>query len=184
MNGAGLEIEARGLVDLAGKRVDPGGADFRVGRQTGLVEVLHHVAKHGALRAARRLDALLELFLVVRLALRAHDDDADVVLVVDRGDLVVGAEHVLVQEIANGEQVRMIPDRHHRDDLAGVEEQGQRALGDDSGLDRVAVLVEAGNGLGKARVVRVGRQVEFAHVVLAPGQPGEADVPHFPALHT
>ena len=67
----------------------------------------------------------------------------------------------------------MIADRHHRDDLAPVEEQGQRPLDDDGGLDRLAVLVDAGDAPGQARVVGVGPYREFLHAPMmgtaAPG---------------
>ena len=50
----------------------------------------------------------------------------------------------------------MVADRHHRDDLAPVQEQGQRPLGDDRGLDRPALLVDAGDPSGQARIVGIG----------------------------
>ena len=56
----------------------------------------------------------------------------------------------------------MVADRHHGDDLLAVEEQGQRPLVDDRGLDRAALLVDAGDRLGQARIVRVGQQQGLA----------------------
>ena len=55
-----------------------------------------------------------------------------------RGDDVVGAQHVLVEQIADREVVGMVADRHHRDDLLAVEKQRQRPLDHDRGLDRLA----------------------------------------------
>ena len=57
----------------------------------------------------------------------------------------------------------MVADRHHGDDLLPVQEQGQRPLVDDRRLDRAALLVDAGDRLGQARVVRVGQQQGLAH---------------------
>ena len=73
------------------------------------------------------------------------------------------AEHVLVQQIADRQIFRMIADRHHRHDLAPVQEQGQRPFGDDRGLDRLAVLIDSGNPPGQARIVGVGPYREFLH---------------------
>ena len=81
----------------------------------------------------------------------------------DGGDHVVRPQHVLVQQIAERQIVRVVADRHHGDDLLSVQEQGQRPLVDDRGLDRAAGLVDAGDGLGQARVVRVGEQQGLAH---------------------
>src|SRR5690348_1730569 len=57
----------------------------------------------------------------------------------------------------------MIPDRHHGHDLLAVEEQGQRPLDDDRGLDLPAVLIDPHDAPGKAWIVRVGPHCEFFH---------------------
>ncbi len=49
---------AKGLVDLAGERIEPGGANFCF-RQGGVLDDIHEVAEHGALRAAGSLNPLL-----------------------------------------------------------------------------------------------------------------------------
>ena len=57
----------------------------------------------------------------------------------------------------------MVADRHHGDDLLPVQEQGQRPLVDDRGLDRAAFLVDARHGLGEPRVIGVGQKQRRAH---------------------
>ncbi len=160
---AGLEVEARLGVDLAGQLVEPGGLESRAGLQRHGLELLHQVAEDGALGTARRLHLLLQLLLVVGFAPRAHDDGVDVVCDLDGGDLVVGLQHVLVQEVADSEQIGAVADGHHRHDLAGIEEQGQRAFGDDGRHHLAAVLVDARHADGQARVVGGGADLEFLH---------------------
>ena len=57
----------------------------------------------------------------------------------------------------------MVADRHHRDDLAAVEKQGQRPLHDDGRRDRAAFVVDAGDGAGQPRVVGLRTDGEFLH---------------------
>ncbi len=93
----------------------------------------------------------------------ANDDRLDVVVVVDRCDAVVGQQHVLIEQIADSEKIGMIADRHHRDDLAAVEEQGQRPLHDDRCLDLRTVMIDAGDGSGQPRIIGLGTDGEFFH---------------------
>ena len=62
-----------------------------------------------------------------------------------------------------GVQVRVIADGHHRHDLAGIQEQSQRALRDDRSLDAVSLVVDAGNLRRKAGIVGVWADLELAH---------------------
>ena len=55
----------------------------------------------------------------------------------------------------------MIPDGHHRHDFARVEKQRQRSLGDDGGLDALALMIDAGHGPRQARIVWRGADGEF-----------------------
>ena len=57
----------------------------------------------------------------------------------------------------------MIADRHHRDDLAPVEEQGERPLHDDGGVDRLTLVVDAGDGAGQPRIIGLRTDGEFLH---------------------
>ena len=154
MDRAGFEIERRRGVDLVGQRIEPRGAQLRV-RQLHVLQRLHQVAEHGALRAAGGLHLLLQLLLVVGLALGAHHDDRELLVVVDAGDDVVRLEHVLVEQIADREIVGIVADRHRGDDLLRIEEDRQRALDRDAGLDRLSGLVDAGDALGQPRIMRV-----------------------------
>ena len=61
-----------------------------------------------------------EFLLVIGLALGAHNDDLDLVVVLDRGDPVVRKQHALVQEIAQREILRIVADAHDGDDLLRV----------------------------------------------------------------
>src|SRR5262249_21358746 len=49
VDGAGLEIEARGRVDLLGQLIEPGRAHAGVGVEDDLIELLHQISKDGAL---------------------------------------------------------------------------------------------------------------------------------------
>ncbi len=75
---------------------------------------------------------------------------------VDARHLGVGGEHALVEQIAEGEIVGMVADRHHRDDLARVEKERQRPLDDDARLDRTARLIDTGDHLAETRVEWIG----------------------------
>ena len=125
-------------------------------RQRDVLQRLHQVAEHGALRAARGLHLLLELLLVIGLALGAHHDDRKLLVVVDAGDHVVGQQHVLVEQVAEREIFRIVADRHRGHDLLRIEEDRERALDRHRGLDRRAGLVDAGDALGQPRIERIG----------------------------
>jgi hypothetical protein len=126
-----------------------------------IVEALHQIAESGALGAARGLGPLLELVLEVGLALGAHHHGLDIVVVVDGGDLVVLAQHVLVEQVADRQILREVGDRHHGDDLLAVEIERQRPLDHHRGFDRRAVLVDPADPLGQARIGRIGAQIEL-----------------------
>ena len=143
--------------------VEPGRPDARLPAQPDGIELLHEVAEHGALGAARGLRLLLQLVLEIGLAPGAHDDGPDVGLVLDAGDLVVGLEHVLVDEIADSEQVWVVADGHHGHDLAAVEEQRQRLLRDDGSIDAPPLVIEARHGDGQAGIVGRRADGEFLH---------------------
>jgi hypothetical protein len=67
-----------------------------------------------------------------------------------------GKQHVLIEQIADGEIFRIVADRHRGDDLLRIEEDRQRALDHHRGLDLGAGLVDAGDALAQPRIVRVG----------------------------
>ena len=131
-------------------------------RQPDLVELLHQVAERGTLRAARGAYLLLQLGLEVGRPRGADHDHLELLVMLDGRDHVVGPEHVLVHEVADRQIVGVVADRHHGDDLLAVEEQGQRALVDDRGRHLAALLVDAGDRLGQARIVRVREQQGLA----------------------
>ena len=155
MDGAGFEIERRRGVDLVGQRVEPRRAQFRL-RQRDVFQRLHQVAEHSALRAAGGLDFLFQLLLIVGLALRAHHDDRKLLVIVDVGHHIVREQHVLVEQIADRQVFRIIADGHGGDDFLAIEEDRQRPLDGDRGLDARAGLVDAGDTLGQPRVAGIG----------------------------
>ena len=161
VDGAGLEIERRRGVDLMRERIEPRRAQLGLG-QRGVLDHLHQVAEHGALGAAGGLHLLLELLLVIGAALGAHHHHREILVVVDADHHVVGSEHVLVQQIAEREILGVVADRHRGDDLLRVEEDGERALDRDRGLDRRAGMVDAAHALGQPRIVRIGPDEIFA----------------------
>ena len=148
------------------ERVEPRGAQLGR-RQLRLIDDFHQVAEHGALRAAGGLDFFLQPRLVVGRPLGAHDDDGEFFVVVDAGHLVVGLQHVLVEQVAEREIFRIVVDGHRGDDFLAVEENRQRALDGDGGLDRRAGLVDAADALGQPRVGRIGLDQ-----VVVPGRHG------------
>ena len=83
-----------------GQVVEPGGAQLRL-RQRDALDRLHQIAEGRALRAARRQSALFHLVFVIRAPLGAHDDDIELFVEIGAGDLVVGQQHHLVQEVAD-----------------------------------------------------------------------------------
>src|SRR5207245_10352665 len=110
----------------------------------------------------RGLDVLLALLLVIGAALGAHHHHREVLVVVDAGHDVVGPQHVLIEQIAEGEILGVIADRHRGDDLLRIEEDGERALDRDRGLDRRAGMVDAAHALGQPRIVWIGPEEIFA----------------------
>ena len=143
--------------------VEPRGLELGGPRQLDSVELLHQVAEHRALGTARGLHLLLQLVLVVGLARGANHDGLDIVVVVDAGQLVLGLQHTLVEQVADRQQPGMIPDRHHRHDLARVEEQRQRPFRHHRGRYRLAVLVDALDRHRQPWVVGIGPYLEFLH---------------------
>jgi hypothetical protein len=87
---------------------------------------------------------------------RAHHHHAEVVVVLDVLDHVGGAQHALVEQVADGEVLWPVEDRHHGDDLPPVQVQRQRSLDGDAGFDGGAGVVAAGNAPRQARVGGVG----------------------------
>ena len=145
-----------------------------------LLELLHDVAEHGALGAPRGPHLLLELLLVVGGARRAHHHDLELLVVVDAGDHVIRPQHVLIEQIADGQVIRIVADRHHRDDFLIVQEQRQRPLVHDGGLDGSTLVIDPRHRLGQARIVGIGAQQELVHRrvmcgLKARGQAGRPD---------
>ena len=97
----------------------------------------------------------MQLVLEIGLVVRAHHDDVKLLIIFDIVDRVRAGQHILVQQISDREQIGVVTDRHHGDDLLTVEKQGQRPLHDDGGLDLLTVLVDPGDRLGQSRVVRI-----------------------------
>ena len=122
-----------------------------------VLQRLHQVAEHRALGAARGLHLLLQLLLVIGLALGAHDDDGEFLVVVDAGDHVVGEQHVLVEQVAEREIFRIVVDRHGGHDLLRIEEDRERALDRDGVSIALAGLIDAGDALGEPRIRGSGR---------------------------
>ena len=60
----------------------------------------------------------------------------------------------------------MVADRHHRDDLAAVEEQGQRPFHDDGGVDRPPSWSMPMTLACEPRIVRLGTDGQFFHKVM------------------
>ena len=148
MDGTGLQVQARFGVDFFGQSVEAGGFEAGARVQLSCCKFFHQVAEYGALGAAGGLRFLFQLVFVVGFAGRADDDGVYVVVVVDGGDFIVGAQHVLVEQVADGEQIGMVADGHHGHDFAGVEVERQRAFGDDDGLNGAALVIDAGHRRG------------------------------------
>ena len=58
----------------------------------------------------------------------------------------------------------MVADRHHCDDLASVEKQGQRPLHNDGGCDCPAFVIDAGDRAGQSRILGLGADGKFLHL--------------------
>jgi len=92
------------------------------------------------------------LLLEIGVLLGAHHHDLELLVIIHAGDHVGRLQHVLVEEIADGEIVGIIADRHHRDDLLGVQVEGQRPLHRHRRLDDLAAFVDARHALGEAGI--------------------------------
>ena len=79
----------------------------------------------------------------------------------DGGDLVVGPEHALVEQVAHRQPVGMIADGHGGDDLLAVEEDGERALVHDVLGNGPALMVDALDRVRQLRGVGFGRDDEL-----------------------
>ena len=155
VNGPCFQIERRRGVDLLRERIKPRGAQLGL-RECDVLERFHQVAENGALRAAGGLHFLFQLFLVIRLALGAHDHNRKFFVIIDARDHIVGQQHVLVEQVADCQIFRVIADRHGGDDFLAVEENRQRALDGDGRLDAGPGLIDAGDALGQPRIKRIG----------------------------
>ena len=163
MDRPGGEIEALGVVDDLRQGIDPGGLERGVTVEFNRLETLHDIAEGGALGASGGQGLLAQLVLEVGLARGAHHDGLDLFVEIDGGDLVVGEQHVLVEQIADGEIIGKIADRHHGDDLLAVEIEGQGALDDHRGVQGVAFVIDACDPLGELRIGRIGLQQITVH---------------------
>ena len=154
MDCTGFEVKRRCGVDLVRERIEPGGPQLRRW-QFNVLQRFHQIAEHGALSTARGLDFFLQLLFVIGFAFGAHDNDREVLVVIDRGDDIVRLEHVLIEEIAERQIFGMVTDRHRGDDLLGIEEDRQCALDGHRRFDPGAGLIDAGHAFGQARILRI-----------------------------
>src|SRR5689334_3384426 len=148
MDRAGGQIEARRSVDLAGQHIKPGGAEYRYWIEPDYLKFLHQIAEDGALSTARGKCLLLQLVFEIGLSVSADDNGLELVVIIDAGDPILGPQHILIEQIADREVIGMIADCHHRDDLAAIEEQSQRTLHDNRGLNPSAFVIDTGDGAG------------------------------------
>ena len=111
---------------------------------------IDYIADDRALGAAGCSLSLFRFDLEVRLNRCADDHDAQFLIIFDGIHRVGGAQHVLVDEIAQCQQVGMVADGHHRHDFLTVEIERQRTFRHHVQVNRLAVLVEAGHGSRQA----------------------------------
>jgi hypothetical protein len=156
MDRTGLEIERGHGVDRVRHLVEPGGAQLRLGQRDAF-HGFQEIAERRALRAARGLRALLQFLLEIGVMLGTHDHHLQVVVVFDLGDDVVIFQHVLIEQIAERQIFRIVADRHHGDDLLGVQIKRQRPLYRDIDLDGGPGLIGPGDAFGQPRIVRIGK---------------------------
>src|SRR5438105_2484931 len=88
MNRACFEVERGRRVDFVSERIKPRRPQLGLGQLHSL-HYLHEIAKHSSLRAARCLNLLFELLLVVGTALRADYHDAEFTIMIYTGNDIV-----------------------------------------------------------------------------------------------
>ena len=57
----------------------------------------------------------------------------------------------------------MVADCHHGDDLAAIEEQSQRTLHDNRGLNLSAFVIDTSDGAGQPGIIRLRANGKFLH---------------------
>jgi hypothetical protein len=148
VDSAGLEVERGHGVDRVRHLVQPGCAQFSLGKFDAF-DCLEQIAECRALRAAGCLCALLQLMLEIGVVLSPDHHDLQIVVIFDLGDDIVVFQHVLVEQVAQREVFWMVSDRHHGDDLLSVQVERQRPLHRHLDLDIRAGLVDADDALGQ-----------------------------------
>src|SRR5438034_170444 len=78
----GCEIETRRGVDFAGQRIEPRGTQHRHRIEPDIFELLHQIAKDGALGAPRGQSLLLQLVLEIGLAIGTDNNGFEFFVVI------------------------------------------------------------------------------------------------------
>ena len=68
---------------------------------------------------------------------------------------------MVMRALGYGQKVGVVANRHHGNNLAGVEKERQSPLGDHDRVDFSALVVDARNGHRERRIVRSGANLEL-----------------------
>ena len=159
-----LQIKRRRTIDLRRQSVKRGGAQLGGGKRD-LFQPLHHIAKHGANRAAAGASLFLQLVFVTCLARGAHDDGFQLFIIVDACDLIIRQKHALIAQEPQREVIWVIANGHGGDNLLCIEKDRQRAFFDNGNLALRPVLIHAGDRPCQSRGRGIRRDDQIFAVV-------------------
>ncbi len=89
-------------------------------RQADILKRFHQIAENRALRTARGMGFLFQLFFKISFSAGPHHNHLQVSIIVNRGDLIIGPQHILIAQIADRQLLWEVTDGHRRDDFLRI----------------------------------------------------------------
>ena len=137
-----LAVTTNCSIDFMRQRIKPRGF-HRQRRKLHFIKTFHHIAENSANSATARARFLLQLFFVIGLKFRSHNDDIQVVIIIHSCHTILNAKHALVSQKTKPQIFWIIPDRHRRHDFLRIQINGQRTFFYNRRRHRLPVLVKA-----------------------------------------
>ena len=155
MNGTGAEIQAWCGVDRPCQGDKPGRLQARRSIQHNGAKPFHHIAIGGAFSASAGPHLAFHLGLKIGLTCSAHDDDTQIVIMIDTCNAVIGMQHILIEEITDSQFRRPVANGHRGDNFLFVQKQRQWLFCYHGQGHCGPVFINAGDRLRQPRRIRV-----------------------------
>ena len=142
MHGARLLVDRLVQAHAVEERIERRLRQRRARRQAHRVDLLHQVAEHRSLAAARRLGALGCLRFEIGQAVACRDGDGvDIPVDLHRDDVLDPLDQPLIAQVSERERFGRGTERHQRQQLLLVDVERQRMLAGDRRIARRACLI-------------------------------------------